>query len=229
MALLANGTNYLSSGTLPTTATGNFTLMCWAFIETTSEQGNFFCIGREGGGTNNGYEFGVGNNSADPSLGNNGNDLAISYNGVGRQGVNQTISIGTGWHHCAFTEKNTENKWYVDSILKYTGSGGTPSTPTLGWAVGSRLNTSISTADHILSSGNKIAHIKVFNKVLSQNEIITEMNSYRPMNIENLAVWLPVDEGTGTNVSDFSKKYTSALTPPSTMLAWTSGPPISHD
>lgn len=223
MALLFDGADYASSGTLPMTATNAFTLMCWAYLETTSENGDFFCIGREGGGTNNGYEFGVGATGT----GDAGNDLIASFNGVGA--LDSNFAIGTGWHHVAFTFKDDnvglDAIFYVDGVEKVFGDAGTPNAPTLGWAVGARLTTAVNAVDRQLSAGNRVAQIKVFNKRLSRGEVISEMNSYRPVNTQNLTAWLPIDEGTGTTLSDRSKTYTASLTtsgdPP-----WVGGPPV---
>lgn len=224
MAYYANGTDYHSSGTLPMTATGEFTLMCWVFLETTSENGNFFCIGREGGGTNNGYEFGVGATGT----GDAGNDLIASFNGVGA--LDSNFAIGTGWHHCALSFKDDnvgrDAIFYIDGEEKVLGDTNPPNAPTLGWAIGARLTTAVNSVDKVLTAGNRVAHIKVFDKRLSRGEVISEMNSYKPVNKQNLKAWLPIDENTGTLVSDRSKTYTASLQPGGTAPLWESGPPM---
>lgn len=229
MPIIFDGYNYASSGILPIAAKHDFTLMCWAYLDTTSEMGNFFCIGREDGTTNNGYQFGVGTSN----LSTLGNNLIASFNGVGA--IDGKYLIGTGWHHCAFTNKdedaNRDSIFYIDGIEHVFGNSGTAIAPTLGWAAGARLTTATNAVDNKLTAGNKVAQIKIFDRRLVQGEVITEMNSFRPVFVENLKAWIPMDEGTGTSLADYqSHTYKDYLNMTSgTALIWISGPPISHD
>jgi hypothetical protein len=93
--------------------TGDFTIECWVYRDSSSAFNNF--IGTRGAaGTSAGFTFGAQSNS-------NGNDIEFYTNGLQLDGGNQTITNGK-WHHVAVTRTGTTLSSYVNGILNTTAS-----------------------------------------------------------------------------------------------------------
>lgn len=213
MSLQFNGTTqYADTGTKPSTVLNDFTLMCWVFVKSTSEQGTMV----NNGTTSGGWGFGVG----DTTTSGAGNNFVGIYGGVAWLASN--TAIGTGWRHLALVRRAGTTFFYIDGRESPTTSATAPETPVGNFVVGA-ANT-----DLPRYYNDKIAHVRVFEIGLTRTQVISEMNSYRPINTQNLKMWLPMDEGTGTTLKDFSGKYTASLATTGG-ANWAPNPPISHN
>ena len=81
----------------------------------------------------------------------------------GDQVANTSLTIGK-WQHLAFTSKGSNLSIYIDAILVYTGV-----TTPIGF--GNQLNVFFGTDGHIWTKA-ELDDIKIFNKSLSQTEIV---------------------------------------------------------
>jgi len=102
------------------------------------------------------------------------------------------------WHHVVMTYDGSVQKAYLDGVLKGTSSwSGSIATSTYDVVVGDRETL------HAYFKG-LIAHVRVYNRALSQDEILWNFRNPNSPVTNGLVLWLKMNEGTGTTVYDYS-------------------------
>jgi hypothetical protein len=120
-------TGYVLAG-LPFNSTASISLECW--FKTTNAAGSNQTIIYNGQLANNGYGLVLN--------GNNNTNGHIQYlkGGIGFTDTGIVIA-DTNWHHVVYTlDSGHVPRVYIDGVLGFTGSAGTPLTPTVGLGVG---------------------------------------------------------------------------------------------
>lgn len=108
------------------------TVICWVYLDSTSECGAFWKIGAETGVAGDGYALGVGDTYFDLFYSSAGNKLIGLFEK--RRWIVTSTNIGTGWHRVAMViDASSVPSFYLDGdIVSGDYSGGSPDPPTAG-------------------------------------------------------------------------------------------------
>lgn len=199
----------------------NITMMCWVYLDTTSEKGAFFGYGGDQNTQGGGLTLAVGNSSNGNGVGNN---LWGEINGV--VWWQMATSVGTGWNHLALVDRLGVQYGYlngvfssvIDSAITYETIGannvymGDHSNPTAGTR---------------LTAGPRSSACKVFNIALSTSSISDEMNSFWPIDTNSLVLFWPADES-GGGLDDPTQNYTTSTVTTAGVPTRGDGPPVTY-
>ena len=200
----------------------NWTMMCWCFVETTSEKGAFFYIGVDQNNAGDGMGLYVGANNGG-ALGNKalGTTFPVAW-------LDANTSFGTGWHHFAMVDRGGFQYLYLDGISLGGFASPITSAPDTLTQLGCDSDPD---AGSNLSAGNRTAHAKAWNSALGTTQIQAEMSSGFPMfNFDTLAMYWSAEKsgGYGTaNVIDFTQKL-SAIGIATNTVTWADNPPVAR-
>lgn len=200
------------------TATNNFTMMCWMKPEDLAV-GSFgsvaVCNGDNGGPT--GY-----------SIAEVANDGATNYAGFLINGIvwvtnNAAYTTGT-WVHQAIVRNAGTSYNFRDGVQQTATTASAPNTPATSFIIG----------DYTVAGGSDaymdgvVTHVKHFDRVLTAQEIVVEMWKDMPAFFNNLkATYIcGAGEGTGTTLSDFTQTTTTTMSTTNTP-GWVDGPPVT--
>ncbi|MES3030802.1 MAG: LamG-like jellyroll fold domain-containing protein [Patescibacteria group bacterium] len=112
--------------------------------------------------------------------------------------------LSSGWHHIAVTFDNQFLKLYVDGVLRDTGDSGVACNLTYPYQTGPTIGVG---EDPFYYHTGKIDEVRLYSKVLSQNEIDTHYASgagEQGVDETDLIAGWHFDEGSGTSVADYS-------------------------
>lgn len=202
MAMVGNGTggNNLSRTTnLPTIYSS--TMMGWIYPTAFGALNTCVCNGAASGG--NFYAAGVGASS--------GNKVAV-YAGVSLA-YGTTILTTNTWYHIAITVAGTgagQTLVYLNGVQEISTQAGT------GFTAAKHLVGDSAGGDPVTG---RVAAIKLYNGVLTADQIKEEMRCYAPVNLTNLLSWHPLFNHTDTG--QYGTAYTIAGT-----VTTAQGPPI---
>ena len=168
----------------------NVTIEAWVYIPSTTASGTIARLGNN----NSGFGIGVGNGDFD----NDGNELLVLIDT--KRWIDPNVSIGTGWHHVAFSVGATNGvKIYLNGVnIHSEDSHGTA-------AVAPNTLSFIGTANvsnYRIFSGGKIDEVRYWGDVRTGTEIQNNMCSRLAGNEDNLAAYYRFDNGSGTTLYD---------------------------
>lgn len=188
MSVSFSGGNYnYSSATLASTATTNFTMMCWAYIVDTTA-GGLFSNGSVESASESGYAFGHGSNQFDISGATDFLGLAA---GVAWHDTN--TSIGTGWHHLAVGRGASQYNFWIDGTLNAYHPTNNPNTPTGDTNIGSQYTSGGR------STNGRVCQVKMWDSLLTTDQVKNEMRSPQPVhNFSTLKLFLPLEQRDST-------------------------------
>ena len=83
----------------------------------------------------------------------------------------RTITLTTGWHHCAGTYDGTTGKLYLDGLLYGTHAFSGNVGDTNSWNIGQNLPDPLNSFDGVIDE------VLIYSRALSQDEIISDMRA----------------------------------------------------
>ncbi len=124
------------------------------------------------------------------------NNKGVTF-GIGESGarfVEESFEFGAdpdGWHHLAFTYNGSDLNMYIDGVLQGTQAA------------------AMDMADLPLTLGRgfdgNIDDVRIYNRQLSQTEIVRTMNATVPSTADGLVAYWKLDEGIGEKVFDLAE------------------------
>lgn len=123
--------------------------------------------------------------------------VGIGEGGTHKEGVVLFENTPNDWHHVAFTYNSTYVNIYLDGELKETFEASMNIVPK-PLTFGTRTETYSDFYD------GKLDDFRIYNRQLSQSEIIRTMNATVPSNAEGLVAYWKLDEGVGQKIFDLT-------------------------
>ena len=172
------------------------------------------------------FDFGGGQSSDNIILANDGTSSTVRFNlHNGASGSATTSVYGTGalatgtWIHiCATIDASGTGKLYKNGAQ----FGNTQT--------GLALPTGVSRTSNFIGKSNwsndaafngRIAHVRIWKRALSSDQVSDNYTSARPMDTTGLVAWWRLDDGSGTTVRDASGKGRhGTFVPGSTSSGW---------
>ncbi len=173
--------DYLYRLTDPPSA-NSVTVTGWLYISTDTNAVAVLMVQGNAGGTV--YQAMV--------LDSTGTTLQIVTNNGSSTGTT-SLSVGT-WYHIAYTRDGANHTIYLNGEVEVTRSDNISLTPYSFLLGGNGTNT----------FNGRLSYFKVWDGVLTQDEIRNEINSIRPVRRLNLHAWYPMFPGATERLLDYS-------------------------
>lgn len=222
MAYQAGGSDLIRAGGNPMGNTTNLTLMCWAYLNSSSESGTYCGWGGDQNTFGGGVSFAVGGTTGS----NVGNNFFVELSGIAWWQT--TTASATGWNHLAMVNRGGDNYFYLNGEFtahKNTAIGKEVATESTFFG-----DTSDPTVGARLDVSNRTSSFKAWSRALTTAEVQVEMSSAFPVFLTNLSVFWLSDKSGGygtTNLVDYTQAYSTATSLIGTPT-WADNPPVAR-